>query len=110
GLLYSTFLNGSTGNSDATAIAVDAAGDAYVTGFTGSTDFPVTPGAFQTAKPGLDNAFVLKLNPSGSALIYSTYLGGNDAEFPEGMAVDSSGDAYVTGGTSSTNFPTSDRP
>ena len=106
GLLYSTFLNGSTGNSDATAIAVDAAGDAYVTGFTGSTDFPVTPGAFQTAKPGLDNAFVLKLNPSGSALIYSTYLGGNDAEFPGGMAVDSSGDAYVTGGTSSTNFPT----
>ena len=85
---------------------MDAAGNAYVTGFTASSDFPVTPGAFQTAKPGLENAFVLKLNPSGSALVYSTYLGGNDGEFPGGMAIDSSGDAYVTGGTSSTNFPT----
>ena len=106
GLLYSTFLNGSTGLSDATAIAVDGAGSAYVTGLTESSDFPVTPGAFQSTKSGIENAFVLKLNSTGSTLIYSTYLGGNDTEFPAGMAIDILGDAFVTGGTSSTNFPT----
>ena len=78
-LVYSTYLGGS-GDDRGQGIAVDAAGNAYVTGFTVSTDFPTTLGAFQTtfggAVDGVD-AFVTKLNPTGSALVYSTYLGGS---------------------------------
>ena len=86
---------------------MDAAGNAYVTGLTGSTNFPTTPGAFQTAKQGFYNIFVTKLNPAGTApLIYSTYLGGSTSDIATGIAVDTAGIAYVTGYTGSTNFPT----
>jgi len=107
-LVYSTYLNG-TGISFGNSIAVDSAGDAYVTGQTGSTDFPTTPGAFQTVcnacAAGHETAFVTKLNPSGSALVYSTFLGGHIGEVGSGIVVDSSDNAYVTGATSSSNFP-----
>jgi hypothetical protein len=113
-LVYSTYLGGSGGlNGDSgNGLAVDAAGSAYVTGRTASTDFPTTAGAFQTTKrggSGTYNAFVTKLNAAGMALAYSTYLGGSGADYGDtgyGIAVDTSGSAYVTGTTSSTDFPT----
>ncbi len=106
-LVYSTFLGGSA-IEEASRIAVDAAGNAYVTGGTDSTDFPTTPGAFQRVKGAnlSEDAFATKINPQGAALIYSTYLGGNEPEGGFGIAVDPSGNAYVTGITFSTNFPT----
>jgi hypothetical protein len=105
-LIYSTFLGGS-GYDFGYGIAVDTAGYAYVTGFAGSTNFPATPGAFQTVSGGIYNAFVTKVSPAGTALVYSTYLGGNLADQGRGIAVDSAGSAYVTGMTSSPNFPVS---
>jgi hypothetical protein len=109
-LSYSTYLGGGYFDQ-ANAIAVDAAGNAYVTGITYSTNFPTTPGAFQpecqSCISGFPQAFVTKLNPSGSALVYSTFLNGTDnASYGYGIAVDTSGDAYVTGFTFSSNFPT----
>jgi hypothetical protein len=111
-LSYSTYLGGS-GHTVGTAIAVDAAGNAYVTGDTSSTNFPTTPGAFQTTLGGggfTTNAFVTKLNATGTALVYSTYLGGSGlSEFGDrgtGIAVDAAGNAYVTGLTESSSFPT----
>ncbi|HKC26254.1 MAG TPA: SBBP repeat-containing protein, partial [Thermoanaerobaculia bacterium] len=114
-LVYSTYLGGSNGDG-AAAIAVDAAGNAYVAGSTTSADFPVTAGAFQTAKKSpstnIADAFVTKLNPQGSALVYSTYLGGTLSEgdsftfFTRGIAVDAAGNAVVAGSTSATDFPT----
>ena len=101
-LIYSTYLGG-TGRDIAGAIAIDASGCAYVTGEAGSTDFPVTPGAFQTS--GANNAFVTKFTAAGNALVYSTYLGGG-GDRGHGIAVDSSGSAYVTGTTTALNFPT----
>jgi uncharacterized repeat protein (TIGR01451 family) len=89
------------------AIAVDGGGSAYVTGFTQSLDFP-TENAVQPAmgRPGGQNAFVAKLNPAGSALLYSTYLGGSgDEDQGNGIAIDGQGNAYVTGATSSADFP-----
>src|SRR5207244_10403011 len=91
-----------------TGIAVDAAGNAYVTGDTNSADFPTTAGAFQTTSSGGTDAFVTKLNPAGSALVYSTFLGGSSFDQGSGIAVDASGDAYVTGRTFSTDFPTTE--
>jgi hypothetical protein len=102
-LFYSTYLGGN-GSDAAFGIAVDAAGNGYVTGGTDSTDFPTTPGAFQTAGNGV--AFVTKLNPTGSGLVYSTYLGGTGGVSGFGIAVDAAGNAYLIGVTSSTNFPT----
>ena len=102
-LVYSTYL-GSIGDGGY-GVAVDSSGDAYVTGVTASTNFPTTPGAFQTTFSGVSDAFVTKVNPSGSALAYSTYLGGSGQDGGFGIAVDISGNAYVTGGTSSTDFP-----
>jgi len=96
-LIYSTYLSGNGGNSGS-GIALDSSGNAYVTGFTWSL-FPTTAGAYQTTPAGNDNAFVSKLNASGSALLYSTYLGGNGSDRGNGIAVDSSGNAYVTGQT-----------
>ena len=110
-LLYATFLGGDD-QDVAQSIAVDISSNAYVTGFTYSTNFPTSIGAIQTNPPGFFvTAFVTKLNPTltGTAsLIYSTYLGGNDFEnldSPGGIAVDTSSNAYVTGSTTSTNFP-----
>ena len=99
-LVYSTFLGGIS----PTGIAVDSAGDAYVTGST--YDAPPLKNAFQATAGGGGDAFVTKLNPSGSALVYSTYLGGSGQDYATGIAVDGSGDVYVTGDTVSTNFPT----
>ena len=104
GLIYSTYLGGG-GRDAGRAIAVDFAGNAYVTGSTNSTNFP-TANAFQPVTAGQRDAFVTKLNPTGSALLYSTYLGGSGADFGAGIAVDSSGNAYVTGLTGSSDFPT----
>ena len=105
-LIYSTYLGGSD-NDEGNGIAVDALGDAYVTGWTASTNFPTTTGAPQSAfGGGHDDAFVTKLDPTGSALIYSTYLGGSNYDEAHGIAVDASGNAYVTGTTYSSNFPT----
>src|SRR5262245_563222 len=103
-LVYSTYLGGG-GEDQSVSIAVDSSANAYVTGFTSSVDFPTTLGAFQTAG-SLPDAFVTKLNATGSALVYSTYLGGNGGEEGFSLTVDSSGNAYVTGGTNSSNFPT----
>ncbi|MFZ0823455.1 MAG: SBBP repeat-containing protein, partial [Terriglobales bacterium] len=104
-LVYSTYLGGS-GDDPGTGIAVDGSGNAYVTGQTNSTNFP-TMNPLQAANAGgNDDAFVAKLNASGSALIYSTYLGGSGADGGTGIAVDSSDNAYVTGYTASTDFPT----
>jgi hypothetical protein len=109
-LIYSTYLGGSRVDSGR-AVAVDSSGNAYVTGKTSSTDFPITSGAFQTAKSGDDDVFVTKFNAGGSALVYSTYLGGSGfasggANNAAGIAVDGSGNAYITGTTFSTDFPT----
>jgi len=105
GLIYSTYLGGG-GDEVGTGLALDASGDAYVAGTTTSTNFPVTPGALQTISGGVQDRFVSKLNPAGSALVYSTYLGGSGEDGGPGIAIDGSGDAYVTGFTNSTNFPT----
>jgi hypothetical protein len=104
-LVYSTYLGGS-GIDGATAIAVDSNGSAYVTGFTGSTDFPTSDALQPVSGGGSFDAFVAKLNPSGTALDYSTYLGGAGIDAGFGIAVDSSGNAYVMGQTDSTGFPT----
>ena len=106
GLVYSTFLGGALADV-ANAIAIDGAGNAYVTGNTASTDFP-TLGPVQATKGAgtTTDAFVAKLNPAGSALVYSTYLGGALADNATGIAVDATGRASVAGTTSSANFPT----
>jgi hypothetical protein len=104
-LSYSTYLGGNSFDFGQ-GIAVDAAGNAYVAGITYSPDFPTTPGAFQPTVIGHPHAFVTKLNPTGSGLVYSTYLGGSRFDLGQGIAVDAAGNAYVTGYTSSTDYPT----
>lgn len=101
-LTYSTFLGGSSGDAG-NSIAVDAAGSAYVTGWTSSSDFPLSHPMDSDA--GLVDVFVSKLNPDGSALLYSTYLGGSDTDFGYSVAVDNVGQAYLTGYTYSADFP-----
>jgi Beta-propeller repeat len=102
---YSTYLGG-TSNDFGIEIAVDNDGSAYVTGQTISADFPSSTGAFDTSHGGLADAFVVKLDASGSNLVYATYLGGGAAEAGLAIAVDSSGSAYVSGGSASPDFPT----
>jgi len=104
--IYSTYLGGTDLGDRGEGIAVDAEGNAYVTGSADSTDFPTTTGAFQTKAKGgdciwyiCDDAFVSKLNPAGSALVYSTYLGSSGGDKGAAIAVDSEGNAYVTGPT-----------
>jgi hypothetical protein len=104
-LAYSSYLGGS-GDDAGNGIAVDGVGRAYVVGQTTSTDFPATLGAFQTTSGGGSDVFVAKLNPTGTALIYTTYLGGSSADVGRAIAVDRTGRAYVTGQTNSSNFPT----
>jgi uncharacterized protein (TIGR03437 family) len=104
-LVYSTFLGGS-GLETAIGIAVDSAGAAYVTGETDSSDFP-NVGGFQPWKAKKD-AFVAKLSPSGSTLLYSTCLGGSQDDTGRGIAVDNAGNAYITGASTSSNFPAID--
>ncbi|HEV2352564.1 MAG TPA: choice-of-anchor D domain-containing protein [Terriglobia bacterium] len=126
-LIYSTYLGGDLSRyvaiNQGNAIAVDSAGDAFVGGTTTSPNFPVTSGAFQaqcktSSTQGCNSGFVTKLNPSGSGLLYSTYLGGTGASppactsgspvgtQPNGLAIDSAGDAYIAGSTGVTDFPT----
>jgi hypothetical protein len=102
-LSYSTYLGGSSFDRGF-GIAVDAAGSAYIAGRSSSTDFPTTSGAFQTSGGG--DAFVTKLAPTGSVFIYSTYLGGSRRDEAFDIAIDTSGNAYVTGITDSFDFPT----
>jgi hypothetical protein len=104
-LLYSTYLGGA-GFDGGLGIAVDAAGNAYMTGATSSSNFPSTPGSFQTTYGGNGDAFVTKLNAGGSALVYSTYLGGSDFDEGNGLVIDASGEASIAGMTQSSNLPT----
>ncbi len=106
-LVYSTYLGG-TGGDYGNAIAVNASDEAFITGWTTSTDFPVTSGAYQKTYGGSDDAFVTKLSSAGNSLVYSTYLGGIDPEVANGIAVDSSGDAYITGNAYGVGFPAVD--
>jgi len=106
GLYFGTCL-GSTGDDMGYAIAIDDEGFAYVTGYTYSLDFPTHVPA-QPFAAGIYDVFVAKINPFGSGLLYSTYLGGSGGEHCYAIAVDDDGCAYVTGATASTNFPTKD--
>jgi hypothetical protein len=103
-LVYSTYLGGG-GGDEGNSITVDAAGNAYVAGFTGSNNFPTLNPAQPAQGGGQQDAFVAKLNPAGNALLYSTYFGGDGQENASGIAVDAAGNAYVTGYTGSANFP-----
>ena len=105
-LVYSTYLGGSGSVENGRDIVVDDSGEAYVTGFTDSNAFPTVNPPFQNVNGGGRDAFVTKLNANGTALVYSTYLGGSGDDGGEGIAVDISGNAYVTGITSSLDFPT----
>ncbi len=109
GLVYSTFLGG-RGNDDAWGIAIDGAGNAYVTGRTWTTTFPTTPGAFDTTFNGKSgntppDAYVTKLNAAGSGLVYSTFLGGKAEDLGRKIVVDADGSAYVVGYTYSSAYP-----
>src|SRR5262245_23586443 len=107
GVQYTTFLGGSD-VEDGAGIVVDAAGNAYVTGATQSANFPTTVGAFRRtgAVNAFTDVFITKLNATGTALVYSTFVGGSDLDFGRRIAIDASGNAYVTGQTKSSNFPT----
>ncbi len=103
-LTYSTYLGGSNDESPGFSMALDAQGNVYITGFTDSTNFPqVNP--MQSYGGGAGDAFVTKVNPSGTAFSYSTYLGGNGWDFGYHTALDPTGNVYIAGGTTSTNFP-----
>jgi hypothetical protein len=102
-LAYSTYLGGN-GTDDGFGIAVDAAGNAYVVGQTTSTNFPTLSG-YTSSADASGIAFVSKLNPTGTALLYSTYLGGTGGESGNGIALDPSGNVYLTGYTMSSDFP-----
>jgi Beta-propeller repeat len=98
-LVYLTYLGGSSPDL-ARAIAVDSAGNAYVTGFTRSTNSP-TANALQATLNGFQDAFVTKLNAAGTAFVYSTYLGGGGSDDGQGIALDPANNAYITGSTTS---------
>ena len=103
-LVYSTYLGGGSLEA-ALSITVDITNNAYITGYTWSDNYP-TQNAYQNSLMGMNDVFITKLNPSGGALVYSTYLGGSDNDYAWGVAVDVSGNAYVTGSTGSYDFPT----
>jgi len=105
-LVYSTFIGG---NDDEVPwkIVLDYQNNAYVTGYTTSSDFPTTAGCFDDSLSGGCEAFILKLSSDGSELVYSTYIGGGGTDTAWGISLDSETNAYITGGTKSTDFPTS---
>ena len=103
-LIYSTYVGG-TSSDVGLGIALDATGSAYIAGQTLSANFP-TANAFQATHGGGSDGFVMRLNPAGSGFVYSTYLGGNGADTAHDIALDVAGNAYVTGVTTSFNFPT----
>ncbi len=103
GLIFSTYLGG-TDFDHCYTIRVDAAGNSYITGYTESTDFP-TKNAYNSTHAGGRDAFVTKLNATGSGLVFSTYLGGLSNDYGYGLAVDTEGNSYIVGGTSSSDFP-----
>jgi len=110
-LVYSTYLGGTTGTSAGNSIKVDASGNAYVTGYTCASDFPITPGVFQPkfggdCTPAGGDGFVSAVNPTGSALVFSSYLGGNRDDVGFSLGLDASNNVYITGRSSSTNYPT----
>lgn len=104
-LSYSTYFGSRSGGDFIRGVAFDAAGDAYIVGGTASPDLPTTPGALQPVNRFSD-VFVAKLNPAGTAVVYATYLGGGSIDNGASIAVDDKGNAYVTGTTYSTDFPT----
>ncbi len=104
-LVFSTYLGG-TGDDRGLGIALDTSGSVYVAGVSRSTDFPTTVAAIQSVNRGERDAFISKLSPAGSNLVYSTLLGGTGADQANAVAVDSSGNAFVTGFTQSSDFAT----
>ena len=105
GLVWSTFVGGTQGDA-ASALALDAQGAATVAGMALSTSFPTTPGAFDTTFNGERDAFVTRLSPTGSSLVYSTFLGGTSFDSAAGLALDAQGGATIAGSARSTDFPT----
>jgi hypothetical protein len=104
-IIYSTYLGGN--NYDiGQGIGVDSSADVYVVGSTSSANFPTTASAFQTTYGGNSDAFVSKLDPNGSKLLFSSYLGGSDIDYGLALALDPAGNVFVTGSTQSTDFPT----
>lgn len=103
-LIYSTYIGGNGGNDEGYSIAIDTATNVFITGTTKAHNYDITTGAYQTNNGGNYDAFVTKLNTTGSALIYSTYIGGSLDEKGTSICIDNSGNAYITGETSSTNF------
>ncbi len=103
-LVYSTYFGGG-GNEEGNSIAVDSQGSVYLTGFTDSIDYPLVHASQPNLGGGQQDAFVVKLDPSGTRAVYSTYLGGNAQDNATSIAVDSAGNAYISGFTDSTNFP-----
>jgi hypothetical protein len=109
--IYSTYLGGSDGSEGISGLALDKAGNTYVTGGTYATTFPVSKGAYQATNKAGDNLgevpFVTDLNPSGAALVYSTYFGGSTSDSANALALGPSNMVYITGWTQSTDFPDS---
>ena len=105
GLIFSTFLGG-TGDDTPAQILLSSFGNLFIVGSTTSNNFPTTSGVFQPIYAGNQDAFLTEIKPDGSALVYSTYIGGTGADFGTAVAIDSAGNAYVTGSTQSTDFPT----
>ena len=104
-IVYSTFLGGSS-DDHGTGIAVNTNGDAYICGFSYSSDYPTTTGAVQRDNHGGYDSVVTELNPTGTALLYSTYLGGSDDDYATAITLDGQENAYVVGITYSTDYPT----
>jgi len=105
-LEYSTYVGGASNQDQPFGIAVDNSGNVYVAGFTGASDYPTTAGAYdETFNAGGNDAFVFKLSADGSTLVYSTFIGGTGTDQALGLAIDSSGNAYITGQTRSGDYP-----